>query len=57
MQDTANKLIHIGKPIDMDYDSFVDGLMELKSACEMDISDNMIKEKVKQLVPTYILKK
>jgi hypothetical protein len=31
--------------------------MELKSACEMDISDNMIKEKVKQLVPTYILKK
>ena len=57
MQDTANKLIHIGKPIDMDYESFVDGLMELKSACEMDISDNMIKEKVKQLVPTYILKK
>ena len=57
MQDTANKLIHIGKPIDMDYASFVDGLMELKSACEMDISDNMIKEKVKQLVPTYILKK
>ena len=57
MQDTANKLIHIGKPIDMDYESFVDGLTELKSACEMDISDNMIKEKVKQLVPTYILKK
>lgn len=57
MQETANKLIHIGKPIDMDYESFIDGLMELKSACEMDISDNMIKEKVKSLVPTYILKK
>lgn len=57
MQETANKLIHIGKPINMDYESFIDGLMELKSACEMDISDNMIKEKVKSLVPTYILKK
>ena len=57
MQETSNKLIHIGKPIDMDYESFIDGLMELKSACEMDISDNMIKEKVKSLVPTYILKK
>lgn len=57
MQDTANKLIHIGKPIDMDYESFVEGLMSLKEACEMDISDQMIKEKVKQLVPTYIMKK
>lgn len=57
MQDTANKLIHIGKPIDMDYDSFVEGLKSLKEACEMDINDALIKEKVKQLVPTYIMKK
>ena len=57
MQDTANKLIHIGKPIDMDYESFLEGLKSLKEACEMDISDALIKEKVKQLVPTYIMKK
>lgn len=57
MQDTANKLIHIGKPIDMDYDNFVEGLKSLKEACEMDINDALIKEKVKQLVPTYIMKK
>ena len=57
MQDTANKLIHIGKPIDMDDEHFIESLMELKEACEMDISDGMIKEKVKKLVPTYIMKK
>lgn len=57
LQVTANKLIHIGKPIEMDYDCFMEGLMSLKEECEMDISDMMIKEKVKSLVPTYVLKK
>lgn len=55
MKETANKLIHIGKPIEMDEETFFDKLAELKEACYND--DEKIKEKVKKLVPTYKIKK
>ena len=55
MKETANKLIHIGKPIEMDEEKFFDKLAELKEACYND--DERIKEKVQKLVPTYCIKK
>lgn len=55
LQDTSNNLIHIGKPIDMDYDEFIKGLNELKAVCEKDSDAKEIREKVKSLVPTYVL--
>lgn len=54
MKDTANKLIHIGRPIEMNEDEFFHQLKELKDACYQD--DEHIKEKVAQMVPTYHLK-
>ena len=54
MKETANKLIHIGKPIEMDEETFFDKLAELKEACYND--DERIKEKVQKLVPTYCIK-
>lgn len=54
LQDTANKMIHIGKPIPLDEEKFLQDLEELymEVICE---SDN-IKEIVHQIVPTYIEK-
>ena len=57
LQDTSNNLIHIGKPIEMDYDEFIKGLNELKAVCEKDSDAKEIREKVKSLVPTYVLNK
>ena len=51
MQDTANKLIHIGKPIEMDDELFKRQLAELDAAYRVE-SPHM-KELVAQIVPTY----
>ena len=51
LQDTENKLIHIGKPIDFDEEKFLVQLKELKELAESD-TDN-IRQKVKEMVPTY----
>ena len=54
MKETANKLIHIGKPIEMNEDEFFQQLADLKEACYQD--DVQIKEKVAEMVPTYHMK-
>lgn len=54
LQSTANQLIHIGKPIDFDEEVFKLQLEELRKAAEMD--SESIKEKVREIVPTYIRK-
>lgn len=54
LKETQNHLIHIGKPIDMDYEEFMIKLSELKNICERDDED--IREAVKRLVPTYVEK-
>ena len=54
LKETQNHLIHIGKPIDMDYEEFMIKLSELKDTCERDDED--IRETVKRLVPTYVEK-
>lgn len=54
MQDTENKLIHIGKPIDIDEDKFLSQLEELKAICYNEY--NRIRSVIKEIVPTYIIK-
>ena len=51
LQDTANKLIHVGKPIEMDDKQFAQQLKALDVACNEN-ADN-IKELVADIVPTY----
>ena len=51
LQETANKLIHIGKPIEMDDEKFAAQLERLKEACQAE-TENM-KDIVAEIVPTY----
>ena len=51
LQSTANHLIHIGRPIEMDDEQFVANLEELRRACESEAGD--IKSIVERIVPTY----
>ena len=51
LQDTANKLIHIGKPIELDETKFMQQLEELKEYVVTEPDD--IRERVKEIVPTY----
>ena len=51
MQDTANNLIHIGKPIEMDDELFKKQLELLDQASRSEVSD--MKDIVAQIVPTY----
>jgi FlaA1/EpsC-like NDP-sugar epimerase len=51
MQETENKLIHIGKPIEMDDDWFREKLQELDEASRSE--SDRIRILVSQVVPTY----
>ncbi|XME01460.1 polysaccharide biosynthesis protein [Lachnospiraceae bacterium C1.1] len=51
MQDTANKLIHIGKPIEFDEDDFYEKLHELNVESKKEQAD--VGKWIKELVPTY----
>ena len=51
LQETANKLIHIGKPIEMADEKFLAQLQRLDAAYRVE-ADNM-KELVAEIVPTY----
>lgn len=51
MQETANKLIHIGKPIQMDEEKFLKQLEEIKEHVVEEPDD--IREWVQRMVPTY----
>ncbi len=55
LQDTDNKLIHIGKPIEMDDELFKEQLKRLDKASKDENSD--IKSIVEEIVPTYKRKK
>ena len=55
LQDTENKLIHIGKPIEMDEEKFMHQLIKLREAADQD--SDAIRSMVKEIVPTYQLKK
>lgn len=51
LQDTLNHMIHIGKPIEMNEDTFVERLINLKEAAYGETDD--IRSLIKELVPTY----
>lgn len=51
MKDTANKMIHIGKPIELDEQEFFAQLKELKDECQIESSD--IRPLIQKIVPTY----
>ena len=51
LQDTDNKRIHIGKPIDMNDEEFCQQLAALEEACKAEADD--IKDIVAKMVPTY----
>ena len=54
LQDTANKQIHIGKPIELDESVFFKQLKELKEATQSESAD--IKHMIQEIVPTYVIK-
>ena len=54
LQETENKLIHIGKPIEFDEEKFLEELEELQKLANED--SDQIREKVQELVPTYSIK-
>ena len=51
MTETANKLIHIGKPIDIDESKFFVQLKALKEASKNESND--IRPMIREIVPTY----
>lgn len=51
LQNTENKMIHIGKPIDMDEEKFMHQLIQLRDAANED--SDAIRAMVKEIVPTY----
>lgn len=51
MQDTPNKLIHIGKPIELDEEKFFNQLVHLKEVAYQDSID--IRKDIKEIVDTY----
>ncbi len=54
MLETENRLIHIGKPIEMDEERFLEQLKELKEASNLEAAD--IKQRVQEIVKTYAIK-
>ena len=51
LQETENKLIHIGKPIEMDDEKFKQQLARLEAACKDEVGN--MKDIVAEIVPTY----
>lgn len=51
LQETANKLIHIGKPIDFDKENFAHNLERLEKSAYDETED--IRSIIKEVVPTY----
>ncbi|MCH5249249.1 MAG: polysaccharide biosynthesis protein [Lachnospiraceae bacterium] len=51
LRDTANKMIHIGRPIELDEQEFFIQLKELKDECVIESSD--IRPLIQKIVPTY----
>lgn len=55
LRETANQLIHIGQPINMDDEAFCRQLAVLERACQSNSPD--IRQYVADMVPTYHPKK
>ncbi|MDE7284955.1 MAG: polysaccharide biosynthesis protein, partial [Lachnospiraceae bacterium] len=55
LQDTKNKLIHIGKPIEIEEETFFKQLKQLKDISKNENED--IRKIIKEIVPTYCERK
>ena len=55
LQETANRLIHIGRPIEMDDEAFLHQLESLY--CEALTEPENVKQRIAEIVPTYTPKK
>ena len=55
MQQTENKLIHIGMPIDIDETQFWNCIDELREQCYKEDKD--IRKLINRIVPTYTYQK
>ena len=55
LKETANSMIHIGRPLEIDEDRFFEQLKELKDSSE--IEDQDIRPLVRKIVPTYVYKR
>ena len=53
MRDTENRLIHIGKPIEMDEAKFLKNLAELTELAENEADNKIIRAKIRETVPTF----
>ncbi len=51
LSETENKLIHIGKPIEMDDEKFKEQLLRLEEAYKVEVTN--MKDIVAEIVPTY----
>jgi FlaA1/EpsC-like NDP-sugar epimerase len=51
MKETSNRMIYIGKPIELDQDIFFNSLKRLKEASKKETDD--IRPLIKEMVPTY----
>lgn len=54
LRETENELIHIGKPIEFDEKRFQKELEELREVADQDFV--AIRQKVQEIVPTYVIK-
>ena len=52
MRTTPNHLIHIGSPIELDHEAFLQQLKELMTISYQN-DEKAVIEKVKDMVPTY----
>ena len=55
LQKTANELIYIGQPIDVEEERFMEQLVALEEAAVDETKD--IRRRVQEIVPTYVIKK
>jgi len=51
LQKTDNRLIYVGRPIELDEDKFMEKLVELEEYVENEPDD--IRRKIKSIVPNY----
>ena len=51
---TANDMIYIGKPIEMNHDTFLEELMKLKDMPDEEL--DLVRDAIKEMVPTYVHK-
>lgn len=54
LQDTKSRMIHIGKPLDIDEEEFLEQLEALKAAVNDETSE--VRAMIKKIVPTYTIK-